>query len=238
MTTERRARPILFTGPMVLAILAGHKTQTRRVAKFPSWVNEVQRVGPFFHGLGEHPSHDCEESKCHHAYGKSMFTITVRHHVGTRLWVRETFMTQGADVRGRMMRAGKIPPEIIYRADDTEYTRSLGGMFKWQPAIFMPRIFSRINIEVTDVRVQRLQDITEEEAIAEGLTEGFLTETNGLYWQSGQTMIDQRHPLFDPKVAINRARGNFGMVWEKINGKKHPWAKNPWVFAYTFRRIH
>jgi hypothetical protein len=115
-----KERPILFSAPMVRAILDGRKTQTRRVIK-----EKLMR------GEGAHVN-NCQ-------YGKP----------GDRLWVRETFCYHDYLAR------------YLYKAD------GVTGV-KWKPSIFMPRIASRIMLEITGIRVERLQDISEEDAIAEG----------------------------------------------------------------------
>lgn len=120
-----KERPILFSGPMVKAILAGKKTQTRRLVKAPR---------------GSEPSHAGVDFGC--PYGQLF----------DRLWVRESWQCNHAD---------QDRSKVNYRADGRD-------RLLWTPSIHMPRWASRITLEVTDVRVQRLQDISEEDAKAEG----------------------------------------------------------------------
>lgn len=198
-TTQCRERPILFSGPMVRAILSGKKTQTRRIVKQSYSRGEIfanvqrcQKVEPveggwlFYDEIDT--SHD-QDLAC--PYGVP----------GDRLWVREAW----APCIG-----GKDGPEnpILYRADDLPGYDDL----TWRPSIHMPRRACRIRLDVTDVRVQRLQEITEEDAIAEG----------------AQCVPDFPASLTD--------RGAFAKLWNKINGPG-AWESNPWVWAVTFKRI-
>lgn len=136
-----KERPILFSGPMVRAILAGKKTQTRRIVK-PRWLPIVE--------------------ECLRVNGKWVFTTlgydltTPYGEPGDRLWVRETFCPNWCD-------------EVIYKADggsavEAGYEREPS----WKPSIHMPRKASRILLALTGVRVERLQSISEKDAEAEG----------------------------------------------------------------------
>jgi hypothetical protein len=141
-----KERPILFSGPMVRAILDGSKTQTRRVAK------EFDEM-PNLDGILQRFPH---QNGCRHG------------SPGDRLWVRETFA----------MNEAKAGPPVVYRADHGEAQSVFVErphsaewdvvVTRWRPSIFMPRAASRILLEITDVRVQRLQEISEEDARAEG----------------------------------------------------------------------
>lgn len=207
--------PILFSAPMVRAILreieypGAGKTQTRRIWTLPKdhrWKDEAG--GVVIYG-GNGMEYGVEELRC-------------RYAPGDRLWVRETWtarMTHGwtiADARSRMYQE-----EILYRADVSE---SIDG---WWPSIHMPREFSRITLIVTDVRVQRLQEISEADAIAEGISPD---PVSGRYFCS----MDEVGPV-TAKSAITA----FGWLWNGINGKRPGchWQDNPWVAAYTFRPI-
>lgn len=208
-----KERPILFSAPMVRAILAGTKTQTRRVVKpqpprgtyqVSTWHHPDPR--PHFFAWQELPhetvmiaddwAHPCP-------YGQP----------GDRLWVRETF----AKI------AGQTQPwiETDYRATYTHGNRlgdTLGIKKRWTPAIYMPRAASRITLEVTRVRVERLQDISEADAIAEGLT-----QKNGLFATDGEAW------QIDPRKAYRD-------LWESINGPGS-WEANPWVWVIELKRL-
>jgi hypothetical protein len=175
-----KERPILFSGPMVRAILDGSKTQTRRT----------------FKGTTEH------RSIC--PYGAP----------GDRLWVRETF-AQGVE---------GCPGGISYRADhfDPKGDGPAHPM-KWRPSIFMPRASSRILLEITDVRVQRLQEISDEDARAEGVSDG------GCLSCGNPEPCGCGNPQPD-------ARDGFAWLWQSIHGRAS-WDANAWVWAITFQRL-
>lgn len=203
-------RPILFSGPMVRAILDGEKTQTRRVVKGTAleWL-APSMFTPAFVAAREN--------------GLSPYGA-----VGDRLWVRETWGTPDADhplaVGGRKPTSGD---RMLYRANEADdYQWGLGkqsqGGFVWRPSIFMPRWASRITLEITDVRVERLTDISEEDARAEGCP---LTH-DGKHYDP---------PASDPWQGYGRA--SFCLLWDKINAKRAPWDSNPWVWVVTFQRL-
>ena len=127
------------------------------------------------------------------------------YEVGMNLWVRETFVT-GTHIG--------YAPWIRYRAtDETDVPEDT----KWKPSIFMFRKYSRIDLEITDIRVERLQDITEADAIAEGIEHRISSSSMGHTF----TAVEHFHALWD---GINKVRG-------------YGWAENPWVFCVSFRKI-
>lgn len=174
-----KERPILFSAPMVRALLDGRKTQTRRVVKPQPTATREEAIRTYGKGGTFILEAGFFGVRC--PYGQ----------LGDRLWVRETW--------------GACAGSPVYRADDNA-TCPDGG--RWKPSIHMPRWASRITLEVTGVRVERLQDISEEDAIAEGVPE-----------QRG-----------DPWA--------FQCLWDSINGARErcSWAANPWVWAITFSR--
>lgn len=145
-----KERPILFSGPMVLAILAGKKTQTRRVVKLDNSDFEFQHE-PEFKVIGVNRKIKCK-------YGQP----------GDRLWVKETWATteQAGD------HAADAHP--VYRATDPDWETMDG--WKWKSPRFMPRSASRILLEIVSVRVERLQEISDADARSEGVTIGSDTE--------------------------------------------------------------
>lgn len=197
-------KPIIFSAPMVRALLEGRKTQTRRIIKPQP---EVAENGswrwnpPRGVSAGSHIT--------------SLPDVLARWGTfapGDRLYVREAWtarMTHGwtiADARSRMCQE-----EILYRADGHD---SIDG---WWPSIHMPREFSRLTLTVTDVRVQRLQDISEADAMAEGV--------------DAVTMDDV------PRQAAMSRRSDFAALWNSLHGPE-AWDANPWVAAYTFTVQH
>jgi hypothetical protein len=186
-----RERPILFSGPMIRAILDGTKTQTRRVIR-PQPGAEVNRYEPGF--VNEAWQSGFVDVSC--PYGAP----------GDRLWVRETW--------GRLY---EPPPDdsepTFYRADYDAEALATQVLPRWKPSIHMPRWASRITLEVTGVRVERLREITEADAEAEGVSSNLETRT--------------------------LARDEFRALWESINGKRPgcAWEQNPWVWVVEFRCV-
>lgn len=176
MNISVKERPILFSAPMVRAILDGRKKQTRRVVKFK------KKIGVL--------NNDEFLMLCPH--GKR----------GDRLWVRESFLQDSGG--------------FIYRADgDFEgNAKILGG---WRPSIFMPRWASRILLEITNVRVERINDISEEDAIAEGVDGEKEAAAIGSTWYD------------KPRRAYRR-------IWESINGQGS-WDLNPFVWVIEFKVV-
>jgi len=169
-----KERPILFSGPMVRAILEGRKLQTRRIVKDAQSLPTVWTGDPDREAV---PSWYSEE---YCPYGKP----------GDRLWVRETFWVRqwGNTINGIGVdyKAGGEPTHRSTRPDN------VGQMCRWRPSIHMPRWASRINLEITEVRVERLQDISENDAYEEGVT---LT-------------VPEEQTYY----------GQFRVLWESING--------------------
>ncbi|MCA8195428.1 hypothetical protein [Burkholderia vietnamiensis] len=234
-----KERPILFSGPMVRAILEGRKTQTRRMIKHqpPNDVSliSVSRYHPTVidrHG-DEGPGDeifgafsDDGEWGCTSPFGEP----------SDRLWVRETW---SADF------ANHYPHERLWYAADNDRRHDIDvrdgvrGIyspesrehvpFRWRPSIHMPRWASRITLEITAVRVERLQDISESDAIAEGI-ETFKTDDPDLQgmWRD----------YSEDGMASGNPVGSFLTLWDGINAARgHGWDANPWVWVVEFRRI-
>lgn len=204
-------KPILFSTPMVKAILEGRKSQTRRVVK-------PQPEGlPMYCYAG---SHKADIGKWHH--GDKRYTPP--YHGDDLLYVRETW----ADLRG--MGFGNDPRtdkpwNFAYKADikpgsESDRARIDFGV-KWRPSIHMPKEAARLFLVVKDVRVERLQDISEEDALAEGCDQPD--------WPRFVKIHGERKDLFNAKEA-------FEYLWDSINGKKYLWASNPWVWVVSFER--
>lgn len=203
MTTTAKERPILFSGPMVRAILDGKKTQTRRIVKTPAndW--------PESYALGVHQGvwgihEDVDDAEARVWRGRCPYGL-----VGDRLWVREAHYVERAgyeDGSGRF---------ILFRASEPE-----APVGKWTPSIRMPRWASRITLAITDIRLQRLQEITEEDAIAEGAA----VQLNPDY--------DDDDPMDDEQYSHV---AGYQQIWNEINGPDS-WEANPWVWAIGFDR--
>lgn len=188
-----KERPILYSSPMVLALLARRKTQTRRRLGYPASVGEA------WAGFGN-PEDPCYW-KC--PYGRA----------GDRLWGRETWAWLGEH-------RFHDHHSIMWRATQGD---SKPGDGKWRPSIFMPRWASRLLHEVTAVRVERLQDITAEDALAEGIEEVAGLGVPEYRWPGrAQTFLD-------PRICYLAG-------WDSINGKGSA-AKSPWVWVVSFKPI-
>lgn len=202
-----KERPILFSGEMVKAILEGCKVQTRRVVKMTKdepltdvcWGYTAFTPENHISFRGLHANGTYGESFVRCPYGK----------VGDRLWVREAFWPA--------YRRTETNNGCVYRADYQAPAKiglnpQLFHSARWTPSIHMPRWASRITLEVTGVRVERLIGISAWDAVAEGM----------------EARCDP-----DQRGAVEQ----FEQLWEKINGKKHPWKSNPWVWVIEFRRV-
>lgn len=220
MTIER---PILFSTEMVKAILAGRKTQTRRVVK-PQTMFEGKDaiVRRFPHQQG-----------C--LYG----------HPGDMLWVRETFYAYGKYYyTGKLTDTGKQEVAFLdstieangeYRYVATESVETAKDRFEWgwhkRPSIFMPRDACRVLLHVKNIRVEKLQDISTLDALAEGIE----TPTEGI-WNSR----DYSKPPPPPNMGKHttlwcvQPKTSFRTLWNKINGKTYPWESNPWLWVIEF----
>ncbi|APW38490.1 hypothetical protein RD110_15825 [Rhodoferax koreense] len=235
--TQPRERPILFQGDMVRAILAGAKRQTRRVFKQatgPSLSVGMDDDAPGVAELswlwGDGPGHDVHETiaRIPCPYGRP----------GDLLWVRESWAPDPVDdgswnyTSWAGCRDGKIagvperfrnPLHVIYAADWK------GQPHRWTPSIHMPRWASRMLLEITEVRVERLGDISEEDAKAEGIIPHI---RGGWHWREHNP-----HDLDDwDQLGFKTAREAYRALWESINGYGS-WNLNPWVWAVSFEVI-
>jgi hypothetical protein len=185
-------RPILFSGPMVKAILEGRKTQTRRVLKSPDPCCYDPRPFP------------------------------KQYEVGMRLWVRETWQPIWKEYNKPP--ASTHEPEgwnINYVATGgvKEYhDEDRGITYRCIPSIFMPRWASRITLEVVNVRVERIQEISHDDVLCEG------TPLEGQF-------APRKQQLTIPQIV-------FSHRWDALNGKRgFGWEKNPWVWVVEFKRV-
>lgn len=204
-----KERPILFSGAMVRALLAGDKTQTRRAMK-PQPANDIARA--------EFPNPDVLGwvSSRRHAYGHSTAHIPPYGQPGDRLWVRESFRLC-AEADATKPRDTDAAYRVWHEADAPHQP----GFGKLRPGMFMPRWASRIMLEVTGVRVQRLQDISADDAKAEGISE-FI----GGWWCEHDDA---------EQIAGMTPQEGYRSLWERINGAGS-WEANPWVWVVEFRR--
>lgn len=215
-----KQRPILFSTPMVQAILEGRKTMTRRIIKpqpilfYNGWKWEGTRpkakqnsgAMAVFNHTGEPTGDPCLAWAC--KYGRE----------GDVLWVRETWC-HNAEEEG----------SFLYRATHTEAWDEETGGSPWKPSIHMPKSAARIFLQITNVRVERLQDISEEDSKAEGMKPTLFHSSTGRYEE-----ITPEHVFYGS--AIHKFRTGFKNLWMKINGEES-WKSNHWVWVIDFKRI-
>lgn len=218
-------RPILFSAPMVRAILDGRKTQTRRVVKpqAPHWARGcyLQPSGRWTWVTGPRPANGPGD-------GVAMRDDTFRCPYGVpgdRLWVRESWTCDDED------------GTLIFRADlgfggdadDWERGRFEGvPRCRWRPSIHMPRWASRILLEVTAVRIERLWEISPPDAEAEGIVYEIRDPGLGRGGRPGWGWAENEY--------AGSAVHGYELLWESINGPGS-WNANPWVWVVEFRRI-
>lgn len=204
-----KARPILFSGEMIRALLDGRKTQTRRVVKpqppkdcydAAYWKPDPRISGSADPGFYYWDSNGLQRILC--PFGQP----------GNLLWVRETWR-QGFPKTS-------FSDGIIYRADKAKALgmQEYADHHKWKPSIHMKRKHSRLTLKITDVRVERVQDISEDDAIAEG--------------------VDAISIAAVPRQATWSRRGDFAQLWDTLNAKRsYGWDENPWVWVISFNVI-
>lgn len=215
-----RERPMLFSGPMVRAILEGRKTVTRRVVTPQPAPNKPHDGGTTWVYK--------PNTGLHVPYGTvGHLTLAEKHGLtcpygqpGERLWVRETWGLRAlydvTDWCGTSLKGvAALPPcwALDYKADWAHECEEA----HWRPSIHMPRWASRLTLEVVSVRVERLQDITEEDAKAEG----------------AEPIPDPSAPGYE---GTHVYRDGFRLLWEFINGAGS-WQANPWVWRVEFKRV-
>lgn len=216
-----KERPILFSGEMVKAILDGRKTQTRRAVKpqplqdvdgdeeitweekpiETGWESEIGTEPCFAHWQLMRPG-KLQPAKILCPYGV----------VGDRLWVKETY-AERADVNWRE-EPDKARRYCFYKADDANAnsnTNNWHSWGKWKSGRFMPRCLSRLTLEITGVRVERLQDISHKDALAEGVK-------------------------YDVSKEDGSPLARYQQLWNKINGPGS-WDANPFVWVIEFKKI-
>lgn len=228
--------PILFSTPMVQALLEGRKTMTRRIKgleginkfsemgyrlRYDSIEDGPDENGYVYFEINDHKGNPTEK------YCKAK----PKYYIGDLLWVKETsiFCLEDSFLEGMKSRT-------IYKASIHEdWFKALKEAFpyyKWTPSIFMPKSSARIWLRVTDVKCERLQDINGKDAIAEGIK-----PIEGLgFTHYTAKKIYTKEELKDVCPYFNSPILSFLTLWESINGEENMQA-NPWVFAYTFEII-
>lgn len=241
MITETKERPILFSAPMVRELLAGRKTQTRRMLNPQppsydppqplSYGEHPLRAKTFSPLLFDRSGKEHPGTEVYGAHGETWHQGSPHGQPGDRLWVRETWRAferpeDGAD--GVLFAADGSFREIDNTLEASEQWAAAYSNGKhldhWRPSIFMPRWASRLNLEITGVRVERLQDISESDAAAEGADEAFGRHPD--QWSNHGT---------PEGVGMSRKLG-FRLLWETTYGAEC-WNQNPWVWAVEFTKL-
>ena len=240
-TIETKSKPILFSSEMVRAILAGRKTQTRRIVK-PQPPNDATDVFSWY------APHLPDEVKAPEGLWYWV-SEGLRHHVacpygkpGDRLWVREKFALSVFDPEGGDHHDDPTNWNPIYFADDPDdqsWTDGDGHPIKapWRASIHMPKWASRITLEITDVRVERVQDISDSDAIAEGIERNVPLDADD--WDAtehGWFPYCSHHPKACECFPAFDARESFSGLWKRINGPDS-WKANPFVWVISFKRV-
>ena len=213
-----KERPILFSAPMVRAILEDRKTVTRRAIKIQPQMVTDRSIEPWT-GDAEVLFKQLQRAGRNCPYGKP----------GDRLWVRETWYCDHFEVqKGPYLQPADMH-DLDQSSEDGELVYAADGLAPyeqeqptWKPSIHMPRWASRILLEITDVRVERLQDISGDQAQAEGVDAAMC-----------QKYLETAPSRFECKEAVIHG---FAGLWQSINGEES-WRSNPWVWVVEFKRV-
>jgi hypothetical protein len=227
-----KEHPILFSTPMIQALLEGRKSMTRRIIKPQPEYYEIE-----------------DKKMVRYETKKSYMQIQIDNladeflgipcpygKIGDVLWVRETFTIMEPE------HCASMSERFVYKADmkhpdseemRQEYIKS-GYPYQWKPSIFMPRAACRILLEITDIKVERLQDINFQDALNEGVHRE--SDASGQGWFDNYQFLDSKfnqhnvdtHAMFKDPVR------SFKTLWQSINGEES-WDKNPWVWAIAFQ---
>jgi hypothetical protein len=222
-------KPILFSAPMVRALLEGRKTQTRRLLKIKGY------KGFFQFGVSDTKGYDWTFRRADHVwedYPHEKLLGLLPIQVGDRLYVREAhyltddgtseyaiFAEDSADVTAHREEI----EDLQIRHPQSDWSKHL----RLRPSIHMPRWASRLTLTVTDVRVQRLQDISEADAVAEGIE-----RLHGGYHDVDDVYLNYLRKS-DGFGGSGAGRESFRTLWNSLHGKD-AWDANPWVVAYSF----
>jgi hypothetical protein len=214
---------------MVRAILNYQKSQTRRVVK----------PQPKKHHLleGFFEAEDLYMHGWYQGIGKKVilpgFKLKCPYQIGDHLWVRETWAliddTEFGGICYVQYKADR--PNEKYPGDwPADEAKGNPDAPKWKPSIFMPKKYARIWLEVTNVRVERVQDISRNDAMSEGIPQ---TYGEAVTQFSEKVLKNRCNHIWDNHASVE----NFQWLWDSINGKKYPWKSNPWVWVYDFKVI-
>ncbi len=226
-----KERPILMTPENAQKVHDGTKTQTRRILKSQPWEGLGHIDGPAFYAPTKVNKRTGEEYPGDDVFGVYDHTgewgcVCPFGRPGDRLWVREAYARSGC--RDNCTHLGC---HTLYKGSSA---KSLGayGAVKWTPSIHMPRWACRTVVELTDVRVERLQEITAEDAINEGVR----CLGDGTYDRDDFSGCWTNYSRTETTAYWNSPVDSFHSLWESINGKGS-WAQNPYVWVLTMRKV-
>ncbi|HBQ1802296.1 TPA: morphogenetic protein [Klebsiella pneumoniae] len=225
-----KERGMIFNSEMVRAIVSGRKTQTRRIMKVQPESNQLGLLlitdSTKHSDIGKY---HWAESNATGNHVRSKLFLCPFGAVGDRIWVREGFFPAPLEMQSEPPR--KTMWNIAYRDGmqmeklaPAEYNPTIYNYERWTPSIHMPRWASRILLEITDVRVERLNAISEEDATAEGVP------------PAGSLLPDYPGTFLTPKGDFATAKVAFQRLWESIYGEEG-WKSNPWVWVIEFKRV-
>lgn len=203
-----KERPIVFNATLVQALLAGTKTQTRELVKLPYEAGRVESAPP---GSTGQRFRFWASPEPKHLEKINPFVRCPHGQVGDLFWVRERVAFLSSTITQARSR-------YVYEADASAQTRaSVAEYDQWRPSVQMPREAARLLLQITNVRCERLQDISEDDARAEGAT----------------SIAQPQHPLMGWDDIFPSARQHFHQLWSQRRGKDS-WAQNPWVWVISF----
>lgn len=217
-------KPIVFSTPMVQAIQQGKKTQTRRVIK-PQPPHELSDgykwVVDVFDGTFCISAESIKDSRD----GSVWETVIPRYQPGDILWVRETWCDYGTHYSYKANYPDGYVPKGVYPGEKAPHD------MKWRPCIHMPRAAARIFLRVSDVRAERVQEISETDAIAEGVSLIDAWEAAAEHFVPTYNNPDNHCPAAD-------YIGAYRSLWDSLNAKRgFGWDVNPWVWVYEYERM-
>lgn len=231
--SERKERGMLFCAEMVRKLLHGTKTQTRRLVKpqpHPDFGTTIECCFYHPHRVNKKTGEAYPEKEVFGFWSEDADWPCPYGKVGDIIYCKETFYDSHLESKRHPW---------TYRADlsvDDDLSRD----FKWKPSIFMPRAASRIDLEIVAIKVERLQDISEADAVAEGIE---ILSTSDEYALNGikTGKVKKNYKFYGKELErLKQQTANpvwsFQSLWESINGTGS-WALNPWVWKIEFRRI-
>ena len=226
-----KERPIIFSGEIVKAILDGKKTMTRRVVKSGF-------IGQYEHAHIINQSSDKSREGKAYFYDKPVGSMVLSSqlvsnpygNIGDRLWVRETWQEIGPDCL--LTYKATYPSDLYAKRPELENVPPLASLkdrgYLWKSPMFMPRWASRILLEITDIRVERLNDISEADCEKEGFR---FYPLSRICFKPCSTKHPSGH-------GSNNYKSIFGEYWDTLNAKKgYQWSSNPWVWVVEFKVV-